>query len=140
VVAQTNQATYQYEVTQQQLEQTQRSTLNVTRQSYYGVISGISQIHADREAIKSAISSLQGMEESYKVGNETLVDVLNQQQKVFQAQTQYATDRYAYVNNFLALKQAAGTLGFADMSAVNVWLREGQLSPSSEPLRHFRHK
>src|SRR3990167_7296367 len=89
VVAQTNQATYNYEVAQQQLEQTQRGTVNSTRQSYFGVTLGISQVKADREAVKSTISSLRGMEESYNVGAEMLVNVLNQQQKVFQAQTQY---------------------------------------------------
>jgi outer membrane protein len=121
-VAQTKQAVYNYEASQQQFELTLRNTINTTRQSYLGIIAGISQIDADRQAIKSSISSLQGMEESYKVGTETLVDVLNQQQKVFQAQTQYATDRYAFVNNVLALKQAAGTLSFDDLRAINAWL------------------
>lgn len=124
VTAETNQAMYNYEIAQQQLEQTQRLAVNSTRQSYFGVISGISKVKADREAVKSTISSLEGMEESYQVGTETLVNVLNQQQKVFEAQTQYATDRYAFVTNFLALKQAAGTLGFDDLRAINAWLLE----------------
>ncbi len=123
-IAQTKQAVYNYQNAQQQLDQTTRNTLNSTRQSYLGIVAGISQISADKEAIKSSISSLQGMEESYKVGTETLVDVLNQQQKVFQAQTQYAKDRYAFVNNVLALKQAAGTLSFDDLRAINAWLYE----------------
>ncbi|VVC75049.1 Outer membrane protein TolC [Aquicella siphonis] len=122
VVAQTNQASYNYQVAQQQLEQTIRSTINTTRQSYLSIVAGISQIKADKEAIQSTISSLEGLEASYRVGTETLVDVLNQQQKVFQAQTQYATDRYAFVNNILALKQAAGTLSFDDLRAINAWL------------------
>lgn len=122
VTAQTNQATYNYEIAQQGLEQTIRSTINVTRQSYLNVVAGISQISADQLAIKSAISSLEGIRASYRVGTETLVDVLNQQQKVLQNQTKYATDRYAYVNNILTLKQAAGTLSFDDLHAVNKWL------------------
>lgn len=122
VIAQTNQATYNYQVTQQSLEQTVRNTVNTTRQSFRNIISGISQIAADQQAIKSNISSLQGMEASYRVGTETLVNVLDQQQKLFQAQTQYATDRYAYVNNILLLKQAAGTLSFDDLRALNAWL------------------
>lgn len=137
VVAQTNQATYNYEVAQQQLEQTQRSTVNQTRQSYFGVVSGISQVKADREAVKSTISSLRGMEESYNVGAETLVNVLNQQQKVFEAQTQYAADRYAFVNNFLALKQAAGTLGFDDLRAVNFWLHDNKGTSQRRRVRQF---
>lgn len=130
VIAQTNQAIYSYKAAQQQLEQVIRQTINTTRQSYLGVTSGISQIEADKQAIKSSISSLEGMEESYKVGTETLVDVLNQQQKVFQAQTQYATDRYAFVNNILALKQAAGTLSIEDLCALNVWLVEKTNRPT----------
>lgn len=129
VVAQTNQATYNYQAAQQQLEQTIRNTINTTRQSYLSIVAGISQVKADKEAIKSTISSLEGLEASYRVGTETLVDVLNQQQKVFQAQTQYATDRYAFVNNILALKQAAGTLSFDDLRAINAWLIDKQRKP-----------
>jgi outer membrane protein len=124
VVAQTNQAVYNFEVSQQSSELVIRNTINNTRQSYLNVISGISKVTADKQAIKSNISSLDGMEASYQVGTETLVDVLNQQQKLFQAQTQYATDRYAYVNNLLLLKQAAGTLSFEDLRAINSWLTD----------------
>lgn len=122
VVAETQQAVYNYNLSQQQLEQVVRNSINTARQSFLGVIAGISQVSADKQAIKSSISSLQGMEASYQVGTETLVDVLNQQQKVFQAQTQYATDRYSFVNSILALKQAAGTLSFDDLRAINAWL------------------
>jgi outer membrane protein len=122
VVAQTEQARYSYQVANQKLEQTVRATVNTTRQSYLGVIAGIQQINADQQAIKSTISSMEGLEAGYRVGTQTLVDVLNQQQKVFQAETQYATDRYAYINNLLSLKQAAGTLSAEDLQAINAWL------------------
>jgi outer membrane protein len=126
VVAQTNQAVYNYKVAQQQVEQALRDTTNTTRQSYLNIIAGISKIKADQEAVKSAISSWEGLQASYNVGTGTLVDVLNQQQRVFQAQTQYATDRYAFVTNILALKQAAGTLSFDDLRALNAWLLKNQ--------------
>jgi outer membrane protein len=122
VVAQTNQAKYNYQVTQQQLEQVLRATINQTRQSYLGIILGIKQIQADRQAVKSLQSSYNGLHEGYKVGTQTLVSVLNQQQRIFQAQSQYATDRYAYVYNLLLLKQAAGTLSSADLQAIDAWL------------------
>jgi outer membrane protein len=135
VVALTNQAIYSYKVAQQQLEQIVRTTLGTTRQSYMNVIAGISQLTADKEAIQSNISSLQGMETSYHVGTETLVNVLNQQQKLFQAQTQYATDRYAFVNNVLALKQAAGTLSFDDLRAINAWLDDTSIAKRPQHIR-----
>jgi outer membrane protein len=124
VVAQTNQAKYNYQVTQQQLEQVVRAAISQTRQSYLGIILGIKQIQADRQAVKSLQSSYDGLHEGYKVGTQTLVNVLNQQQQIFQAQTQYATDRYAYIYNLLLLKQAAGTLSSADLQAIDAWLRD----------------
>ena len=137
VVAQTNQAAYNFQTAQQQMEFVQRSTVNTTRQTYFGVTSGISKVNADREAVKSSFSSLQGMEESYDVGTETLVNVLNQQQNLFKAQIQYASDRYAFVNNYLALKQAAGTLGFDDLRAVNVWLLDKPSSGKGHAVRKY---
>jgi outer membrane protein len=122
VVAQTNQARYGYQIANQKLEQAVRQTINTTRKSYLGIIAGIQQIKADRQAIKSSVSSLDGLRAGYRVGTQTLVDVLNQQQRMFLTQTQYATDRYAYVNNLLTLKQAAGTLSAEDLQAINAWL------------------
>src|SRR3990167_4385965 len=136
VTAETNQATYNYQVSEQQLEQTVRSTINTTRQSYLGVLAGISQVKADKQAIKSSISSLEGLQEGYKIGTQTLVNVLTQQQNLFEAQTQYATDRYAYVNNIFALKQAAGTLGLNDLRALNAWL-VGEKKPTIKTYQHY---
>jgi outer membrane protein len=124
VVAQTDQAKYNYEVSLQQLEFQLRSTLTQTRQSYLNVVAGISKIAADKQSIKSNISSLAGMQAGYQVGTEILVNVLNQQENVFQAEQQYAADRYAYVNNLLSLKQAAGTLSEEDLMAINAWLSD----------------
>lgn len=122
VVAQTYQAKYNYQIAQQQLELTLRNTVSTTRQSYLTVVAGISKINADEATIKSTVSSLHGLQASYEAGTETLVNVLDQQEKVYQAQTQYAADRYAYVTNLLSLKQAAGTLNYNDLAIVNSWL------------------
>jgi outer membrane protein len=122
VVAQVRQAHDNYTVASQRLEQTVRSVATQTRQYYLEILAGIQKIHADQLAIKSSISSLEGLEARYHSGTETLVDVLNQREKVLQAQTDYATDRYAYVSNLLALKEAVGTLSQDDLLAINQWL------------------
>jgi outer membrane protein len=124
VLAETRQAKDNYRLSTQQLEQQLRTATNMTRQSYLGIIAGISKIAADRKAIQSSISSWEGMEAGYRVGTEILVNVLNQQEQVLINQKQYAADRYAYVNNLLMLKQAAGTLCPDDLAAINAWLYE----------------
>jgi outer membrane protein len=122
VVASTRKAQYDYRIAISQFELQVRKTINNARQSYLNIMSGISKIKADKQTIKSSISSLEGMQAAYDVGTETLVDVLNQQQKLYKAQTQYAADRYAYVNSLLELKAAAGTLSIKDLEAINSWL------------------
>ena len=122
VTATTQQAQYGYQKALQSLEQTTRSAINSTRQSYLNVIAGISQIGADQQAIKSSISSLKGLEASYQVGTGTLVDVLNQRQSLLNNEKNYAEDRYGYINNLLTLKKAAGTLSTNDLQAINSWL------------------
>ncbi len=122
VTASTQKAKYDYKIATSQLEQQIRNTSNMTRQNYLNILSGISKIKADKETIKSSISALDGMRAAYEVGTGTLVDVLNQQQKVYLAQKQYASDRYNYVNSLLALKAAAGTLSVCDLQAINRWL------------------
>lgn len=134
VIAQTNQAVYNYQAAQQQLEQVIRDTVSQTRTSYLTVVAGISQVSADKEAVKSNVSSLEGLEASYRVGTGTLVDVLNQQRLLFQAQTTYAQDRYAFVNNVLLLKQAAGTLSYEDLCAINHWLVDRPLPKAKRGL------
>lgn len=122
VASQTQKAKYDFQVAAQQLEFQIRASSNETRQSYMGVIAGISKIQADIQTIKSAKSSLAGMEAGYRVGTEILVNVLNQQQQVLTDEKIYAHDRYTYVNNLLALKRAAGTLSPDDLAAINRWL------------------
>lgn len=136
VIAQTNQAVYNYQVAQQQLEQTTRSVANTTRQSYLSLTAGVSKIKADKETIKSTLSSLKGLELSYQVGTETLLNVLNQQQKVFDAQRNYARDRYTFINNLLALKQAAGTLSFTDLCILNHWLENKKRQTITKKYLH----
>ncbi|HVV67565.1 MAG TPA: TolC family outer membrane protein [Gammaproteobacteria bacterium] len=122
VTAQTNQAAWQYAEAAAQREQTYRNVATQTRESFLGVISGISKINADLQSIRSNESSLSSTKASYTVGTATIVDVLQQQFNLYSAQTQYAVDQYSYIISTLALKQAAGTLSINDMHLVNGWL------------------
>jgi outer membrane protein len=122
VTAQTNQARYNYEVAQQELTQTDQAVITKARQSYNSMMYAVSRINADIRAVAANQRSVHGMEISFNVGIQSLIDILNQQQKLYQSQTQYAADRYEYIKNMVALKQAAGTLSFNDLRAINSWL------------------
>lgn len=122
VTAQTRQASQQYAQFSAQMEQVYRTILTQTRESYLGVISGISKIKADRQAIASNLSSLNATKAAYMVGTNTIVDVLQQQQSLYSAETVYANDQFNYIVSIITLKQAAGTLSDQDMVAIDSWL------------------
>lgn len=125
VSAQVSQAQYQYQGAVAQMESVHRQVVADVRKAYLGVVATISQIQADRLAIKSARAALASNQAGYKVGTQTILNVLNAQSTLYQAETTYAQDRFNYVINTLTLKQAVGTLNEADVMSVNKWLVSG---------------
>lgn len=131
VVAQSNQASYDYQKAVATTELTRRTVISNTRQDYLGVLSGISVIKADKQAIVSNRSSLKATEAGYIVGTQTMVDVLKVQSDLYNAQKNLATDQYGYILQTLALKNDAGTLSGSDLQQINSWLRANQASQAA---------
>jgi len=104
---------------EQDLETTQRTVAQTTRQFYLNVVAGIAGIRALEQALASTQSQLDSTILGRDVGVRTSVDVLNAQQQVFQTRRDLQQVRYAYLINTLRLKAAAGQLGEADVAEVN---------------------
>lgn len=136
VSASVDQSVDQYRLASSQLEASYRQILNDTRQSYLGAISGISKVNADYQAIISNESSLKGTEEGYKVGTQTMLNVLQAEKNLYQAKKQYSNDRYDYIMSLINLKAAAGTLSVSDVGRINAWL----LSPVPPAAHHTKKK
>ena len=122
VNSQTRQARHVYGEAAQDLENTYRQVVVATRQNYNNIILGLSKIQADRQSVHSYEASLRSTEAAYKVGTSTIIDVLNTQKNLFQAQKAHAEDQYTYINDSLALKEAAGSLSEKDLMGINNWL------------------
>ncbi len=63
-----------------------------------------------------------------------MLDVLQNQRTLFQAQVEYARSKYQYLQNRLLLEQAAGTLERTDVEDVNRLLTvnaEARLAPAN---------
>ena len=107
----------------ERLEQARRQAHRSTRESYLGVISGISQIKALNQAVISSETALEATQAGYEVGTRTAVDVVASERATFQAKRDYARARYDYLVNTLQLKLASGTLSTDDLAQINVWLK-----------------
>ena len=122
VSAQVTQAERQYDAAQDQVQLVTRQTEQQARTAYLGVLTGISQVKALRQSVKSNETSLQGMETGMRVGTRTIVDVLLARQNLVTAQTNFAQSRDTYLTSVLQLKQAAGILNPQDVQQINALL------------------
>ncbi|MEJ2440457.1 MAG: TolC family outer membrane protein [Gammaproteobacteria bacterium] len=123
VSAVSRQAAAQYQQSRDLYEQQRRATERGTRTSYLTVLADISTVKALKQALRSAQTALEATKAGFEVGTRTAVDVLNSQQLVYQAKSNYAKSRYDYILQTLSLKQAAGTLSEADLVNINNWLK-----------------
>lgn len=126
------QAIAQRDVQQEQLEQQKRALVRNTRNAYQTLVAGVSEVEARRLALVSAQSAYDASQVGLEVGTRTVIDVLINQQNLFDAQRQYALAKYNFLQNRLLLEQAAGTLDVSDVQDVNRLLTadaNAELSP-----------
>ncbi len=122
VQSQTRQAQYNFQASSEQLEQAYREVVVNSRIAFNTINDGISKVKADRQTIISQQNSLESTEAQFEVGTRTMVDVVNAQQKLFEAQEQLANDQYNLIYSILTLKYLTGTLNVDDLEQVNSWL------------------
>jgi outer membrane protein len=109
-----------------ELDNARRQAALDARQAYLGVLSGDARVRALEQAVVSSEAQLKSTKLGLEVGVRTGVDVLNAQQQLFTAQRDLASARYAAILSGLQLKAAAGSLGEADLRAIDTLLRENQ--------------
>jgi outer membrane protein len=113
------QAVANLEATRQNLEAARRSAQLSTQTAFTGVTSGFATIKALEQALTSAQVSYDSTKVGLEVGVRTNLDVLNQQQQVYQTRFNLAQAYYNFVISGLRLKQAVGTLTESDLDQIN---------------------
>ncbi len=104
---------------QSDLENAHRGTEQATRNTYFGLLAGLSQVKAYEAAEASSQSALDANKLGYSVGVNINIDVLNSQSQLFQTKRDLAKARYDVLVTNLKLRQAAGTLTPADLQPIN---------------------
>jgi outer membrane protein len=122
VNSRTRQAHFNYDKSYEYLQQQYRKAQRQTREAYLGVVSGVSQVQALKQALVSSETALQATEAGFDAGTRTAVDIVAAERVTLEAKRDYARARYDYLMNTLRLKQAAGTLSPDDLGRINAWL------------------
>lgn len=124
ISAEKEQAESQYQSARNATLLQRRLASQQTRDAFLGVVSGISQVKALRQALSSSNTALEATEAGFEVGTRTSVDVLISLRETFGASRDYSSARYDYLINILKLKQAAGLLNISDLEEINRWLNQ----------------
>jgi outer membrane protein len=102
-----------------ELEAAQRSVELTARSTYFGLLTGLSQVKALVAAETSNQSVVDSTKLGYQVGVKTNLDVLNSQTQLFQTKRDLAKARYDVLLGQLKLRQAAGVLKAEDVQTLN---------------------
>ena len=122
LVASTLQAANQYEAQEATADGTYRDTVSQTRQDYLAVLAQLSLVQAYQASVTAAQVSLQQNQAQYKVGTQTLVQVLNAVTTLYQAEQNLVIARYGYITAMLQLEMDAGQLSIEDIKNINQYL------------------
>ncbi|HVA40090.1 MAG TPA: TolC family outer membrane protein [Candidatus Binataceae bacterium] len=106
------------------LDDARRSGVLAVQQAYLGTTSGLAQVRALEEAVKSANIALESNRRGVAVGTRINVDVLNAQQALAVTERDLAKSRYDTLMALLRLKASAGSLGAVDIDDVNTLLQK----------------
>ncbi|MGJ8663415.1 MAG: TolC family outer membrane protein [Marinicella sp.] len=115
----TRQARLNYKAAMEDLDRTTFSTVRNVRNALHNVEAGWSSVQARQLAVVSAKSAEEATAAGFEVGTRNIVEVLNSQRSLYQAQRDYSRAKHDYLLNVLRLKRAAGILEQADIEQVN---------------------
>ena len=117
------QAGFSLRAADETLDQVERSVIRQTENAFRAIVAGIREVEARRQAQISAESALEATNAGFEVGTRTIVDVLQSEQRFFQAERDYSQARHQFILNQLRLSLAAGQLEEDDLVRVNQLLR-----------------
>lgn len=113
------QAKLRYRAAMEELDRITFSTVRNVRNALHNVEAGWSSVQARQLAVVSAKSAEEATAAGFEVGTRNIVEVLNSQRSLYQAQRDYSRAKHDYLMNILNLKRAAGVLEQTDVVDIN---------------------
>jgi len=111
-----------YDAAKEQLNGLVRSVVQQARASHISVQTQIQTVAARKQAITSAQSAVDAIEAGYQVGTRNIVDILDAQRTLYNAERDYSKARYDYIQALFDLKEAAGLLSATDIQSLNEYI------------------
>jgi outer membrane protein len=124
VAAAADRAAFQRDAAREQLEAGRRAVLREVRADHLAVSQGATQLRSTQAAVEAAERALEATRTGLTLGTRSTTDLLLAIQTLAAAQNAQTQARHRHVLALLALHQAAGSLGDAELAAVNALLEK----------------
>jgi outer membrane protein len=106
-------------VAQQELEGARREVLKEVRTAYMNARSAVSRIKATKVALSSSARAREAAEKSFTYGVNNVVDVLDRTREEYSAKRDLLEAQYSFLISYMVLKRWSGSLGEADILAID---------------------
>ena len=104
----------------QQIEQARTEAKAATISAWSNLVAARAAIEADQVQVSSTATALAGVREEERVGQRTLLDVLNAEQEALNAQVQLVTDKRNLVVASYAVLSAVGRLSIPELGNTEI--------------------
>ncbi len=126
VSAQQLEAVKNIELEKQKKAKLKREIVKKVRTAYLGVQTEYLKIKASKRRIRSESKNYEAMVTGFRYGTNTVSDILDAQQNLFEAKVEYQRARYKTILNIFTLKQVMGIIQTEDMIMLNKLLLTAQ--------------
>ncbi len=103
-----------------------------TQHAFLNLKNSVAQLSAARQARTSSSTALRATQKGYEIGTRSVVDVLDNEQRYANADSEYNIALYNQLLARLQLKASAGVLSENDVSAINDLLTPAPVSGSEQ--------
>lgn len=122
ISSRTREAEAMYKKALQDLTKQERTVVRQVHDAFFGLKSTISRVDALKKSVEFQKIVLEAKQEGFKSGMFRSLAVLDAARDLYFYKKNFARARYDYLQNYLKLRHAAGTLNEQDMMTVNGWL------------------
>lgn len=109
-------------ISKEQNEAKLRALIKETSEAFTLSNANARRIRAAEKALQSASKSHEAMQKGFKLGVQTMSEVLDAQQAEFKAKRELARAKYSYILNRVRFLKAIGTVSEDNLAELNAWL------------------
>jgi len=103
-----------------------RAVTQQTKSAVRDIQTNALAIRARKQSIVSSLAAMRAVKEGYKLGTRNITDLLEAEQKLFEAKNEHKNARLKHISLLFNLKKLLGSVANDDITQLSQWLRPAE--------------